>query len=237
MNGSRPTEQALEAALAPGHHAPVGRYRLDVASGRWSWSDEVFVMHGFSPGEIVPTTELILSHKHPDDRDRVDHVLRAAAATGRPFSSVHRIVDAHGASRTLAVTGQARRDPTSGVVTELYGYFIDVTEASREDAQREATASIRAAAEHRASIEQAKGAIMVAFGITDDEAFDRLRTASNQLNVPVRELATWLVDWLSDPSWAEAPRAEDITDFLAAPVPPGTADVVVRPEPTSDAVG
>lgn len=236
MNGSRPTEQALEAALAPGHHAPVGRYRLDLTSGRWSWSDEVFAMHGFSPGEIVPTTELILSHKHPDDRDRVDHVLRTAAATGRPFSSVHRILDAHGDGRTLAVTGQARRD-ASGTVTELYGYFIDVTEASREDAQREASASIRAAAEHRASIEQAKGAIMVAFGIADDEAFDRLRTASNHLNIPVRNLATWLVDWLSAPSWVEPPRAEDITDFLAAPVPSDTAEFADRPAPTSDAVG
>src|SRR5690606_2005649 len=66
-----PSPESLEAALAPGSAAPVGRYLLELSSGRWTWSDEVFVMHGFRPGEIVPTTELMLSHKHPDDRARV----------------------------------------------------------------------------------------------------------------------------------------------------------------------
>lgn len=214
-----PSPESLEAALAPGSAAPVGRYLLELSSGRWTWSDEVFVMHGFRPGEIVPTTELMLSHKHPDDRARVDHVLRNAAATGRPFSSVHRVYDAHGRLRTLAVTGQSRRDPATGEVSELYGYFIDVTEASREEAQREATASIRASAENRAAIEQAKGVLMVTFGTDAEGAFERLRAASNRLNVPVRDLAAWLVHWFSGPGVTEFPTPGQVEDFLTAPVP------------------
>ncbi|MGI5187207.1 hypothetical protein ACQEVI_03580 [Promicromonospora sp. CA-289599] len=46
--------------------------------------------YGFEPGDVVPTTSLKLSHKHPDDRARVDGVLRRAAETGQPFSSVDR---------------------------------------------------------------------------------------------------------------------------------------------------
>ena len=237
MNDAQPSPDSVEAALASGRPTPVGRYRLDLTTGHWAWSDEVFAMHGFTPGDIVPTTDLILAHKHPDDRARVDHVLRNAATTGRPFSSGHRRSDAHGSTRTLAVTGQSRRDPTTGNVGELYGYFIDVTDAHREEAQREATASIHAAAEHRAAIEQAKGVIMVTFGIKDDEAFGHLRTASNQLNVPVRDLATWLIHWFADPTRTEFPTADEVTSFLAAPIPAEQGRSADQADPAPDVVG
>jgi PAS domain-containing protein len=213
-------DKAVETALAAGLQPPVGRYRLDLETGRWAWSDEVYIMHGFQPGEIVPTTELMLAHKHPEDRARVDGVLREAAMTGEPFSSVHRIYDAKGVIRTLAVTGQGRRDPESGKISELVGYFIDVTESHREAARREATESIRASAERRAAIEQAKGVLMVAYGVDADDAFRELRVASNHLNVPVRDLAVWLVHWFSRPGMTAFPTRGEIAEFLAAPVPP-----------------
>ncbi|PZR53189.1 diguanylate cyclase [Xylanimonas oleitrophica] len=220
MNESAPFDEAVEAALASGEQPPVGRYRLDLATGRWAWSDEVFAMHGFRPGEVVPTTEMMLSHKHPEDRARVDGVLREAASTGDAFSSVHRIYDAQGKVRTLAVTGQGRKDPDTGQVVELIGYFIDVTEAQREVAQREATRSILASAERRAAIEQAKGVLMVAYSVDGEEAFQRLRLASNTLNIAVRDLADWLVRWFSRPGREKFPTAQEIEQFLADPEPP-----------------
>ena len=217
MNDSQQDHDDLEAALAPGSRPPLGRYRLDLATGTWAWSDEIFEMHGFRPGEIVPTTDLMLAHKHPDDRARVDSVLKNAAATGEPFSSVHRILDAQGRTRTLAVTGQGRADPDTGQIVELMGYFIDVTEASRQIAQREATASIRAAAESRSAIDQAKGVLVVGLSLDEDEAFDRLRTASNQSNVPVRVLADRLLEVFSRPGVETFPTADELTAFLAQP--------------------
>jgi hypothetical protein len=217
----RPLEEKIEEVLAGGERPPVGRYRLDLATGQWAWSDEVYVMHGFEPGQIVPTTPLMLSHKHPDDRARVDGVLRRAAETGQPFSSVHRILDAHGKTRTLAVTGQGRRDPATGRVTELFGYFIDVTETHREAAAREATASIRASAERRAVIEQAKGVLMVVYGIDEESAFEQLRQASNLANIAVRDIANTLVHLFSGPNVTEFPTREAIDKFLENPVPPG----------------
>jgi hypothetical protein len=43
-------------------------------------------MHGYEPGTIQPTTELVLSHKHPDDLNQVKGLLNSqlhhsAAAT------------------------------------------------------------------------------------------------------------------------------------------------------------
>jgi hypothetical protein len=206
--------------LAGGARPPVGRYRLELATGQWAWSDEVYVMHGFEPGQIVPTTPLMLSHKHPDDRARVDGLLRRAAETGQPFSSVHRIRDAQGETRTLAVTGQGRRDPATGRVTELFGYFIDVTDSHREAAARDATASIQASAERRAVIEQAKGVLMVIYGIDEEAAFDLLRQASNLANIAVRDIAYSLVHLFSGPGVTAFPTREAIDGFLEKPIPP-----------------
>ncbi|MFD6140591.1 PAS and ANTAR domain-containing protein [Promicromonospora sp. NPDC060271] len=216
--GQVPSASDIEEALVSGIRPPVGRYRLDLATGEWAWSDEVYVMHGFQPGEVVPTTSLMLSHKHPDDRGRVDGMLQRAAETGQPFSSVHRIVDAAGKTRTLAVTGQGRRDPATGRMTELFGYFIDVTKAQREAAAREASASIQASSERRAVIEQAKGVLMVVHGIEEDEAMSRLREASNQTNLPLRDIAYSLVQLFSGPDVTEFPTGEVIDKFLADPV-------------------
>jgi hypothetical protein len=216
--GQTPSASDIEEALVSGARPPVGRYRLDLATGEWAWSDEVYVMHGFQPGEVVPTTPLMLSHKHPDDRGRVDGLLQRAAETGQPFSSVHRIVDAAGKTRTLAVTGQGRRDPATGRMTELFGYFIDVTKAQREAAAREASASIQASSERRSVIEQAKGVLMVIHGIEEDEAIERLREASNESNVALRDIAYSLVQLFSGPDVTEFPTSEAIDKFLAAPV-------------------
>lgn len=218
--GGSPLE-GVEQALDGGTRPPVGRYRLDLATGEWAWSDEVYLMHGFEPGQIVPTTPLMLAHKHPDDRARFDGVLRRAAETGQTFSSVHRIRDAKGGTRTLAVTGQGRRDPATGKVTELVGYFIDVTDSHREAAARDATASIQASAERRAVIEQAKGVLMVLYGIEELEAFDMLREASNRANIAVRDIAQTLLRLISEPGVTVFPTREAIDAFLNAPEPPG----------------
>lgn len=221
-------DEELEAALAPGTQPPVGQYRFEIATERWWWSDEVYRIHGFAPGEVVPTTQLLLSHKHPEDVVRVDSVFKEAQATGAPFSSVHRIIDAAGRTRTIALTGQGRRG-ADGEVAELVGYVIDVTDAQRETAQRQATAAIRASAEHRAAIEQAKGILMVTFGIEPEEAFVRLREASNLSNVAVRELAERLVSWFSRPGVVQAATSDQLEAFLADPTKPPAAEDAALP--------
>ena len=45
----------------------VGWFRFYFDSELWEWSPEVQRMHGYEPGSVSPTTELVLSHKHPDD--------------------------------------------------------------------------------------------------------------------------------------------------------------------------
>jgi hypothetical protein len=183
----------IERALTLGLNHVVGRYRYDLATRAWWWSDETFQIHGFEPGEVVVTTALILAHKHPNDRARVSRVLANAAVTGKPFSSVHRIMDARGRERTLTVVGQGRRDPDTHQVSSLVGYFVDVTTAVKAHADEAANESIRASAATRATIEQAKGVIAFVLSIGAEEAFERLRSISNDTNVAVRDVARRIV--------------------------------------------
>lgn len=172
----------------------IGQFRLDLATDTWWWSSETFRVHGFDPGEVVPTTELVLAHKHPDDRDHVRQILDEARATGGPFSSMHRIMDARGDERYIIFIGQGRRDRDTGALVELLGYFVDVTGSVAASAQERAHRDIRAAADGRGPIEQAKGIMIATHGIDPDEAFRRLKHVSNDKNVRLRNLAALVVD-------------------------------------------
>lgn len=180
---------AIETAISRGPEQLTGTFRLDLTTGAWWWSDETFRMHGFEPGEVVPTTALVLAHKHPDDQARVRRILDDSMRTGQPFSSVHRILDARSRERTLVIVGEGRRDPETQDVVELAGHFIDVTESVAQTARALAAADIAAAAETRGRIEQAKGILGVVCGVDPDEAFAVLTRVSNDRNIPIRELA------------------------------------------------
>jgi hypothetical protein len=169
----------------------LGRY--DVRTGRWWWSDSTYRLHGFEPGEVVPTTALILAHKHPDDRERVRTTLEQALRTGEPFSIVHRIVDAHGVGRVVSLAGQGRRDPETREVVELETYWADATPQVEQAATERANEAIRASARSRAAIEPAQGLLAFACRVEPEEAFELLRRASMDRNIPVRDLACGLM--------------------------------------------
>ena len=110
-DGQPPT--ALDKALLGGTSQRVGNieYRYDTDS--WTWSDTVARIHGYVPGQVQPTTELVLSHKHPDDLAQVTARLTQAQA---PFSSRHRICTTTGETRTVVVVGQAVTDASGSIV-------------------------------------------------------------------------------------------------------------------------
>ncbi len=100
-------------------------YRRD--GDRWEWSDPVARIHGYPPGTIVPTTELFVSHQHPDDRHHVDRTLEVIRTCGGSFSSRHRIADTQGATHSVAVVGDRLVDDTGEVIGSS-GFYVDVTD-------------------------------------------------------------------------------------------------------------
>src|ERR1700753_3756770 len=94
----------------------VGAFRFWFVGQRWEWSDEVARMHGYEPGDVVPTTKLLMSHKHPDDRQHVQDLLERALNTKESFSSRHRFVDTGGTVHDAIVVADRMLDESGAVL-------------------------------------------------------------------------------------------------------------------------
>ena len=175
----------LAQALGLGTNLLVGRYRVELGSGRWWWSDEVYTMHGWSPHEVEPSLEALRSRKHPDDRARVVRAATEALRLGTPFACSHRIVDRKGRTRSVVVIGQGRRGSRDRP-PELVGYVIDVTPVQKEALARRSDGAVTRAFVTQAVIEQAKGAIVAVSGVDDEAAGHLLLDAASRAGVPLR---------------------------------------------------
>jgi hypothetical protein len=140
-------------------------------------------MHGYEPAMVVPTTELLLEHTHPDDRQRMAALLDRVIK-GDLFSSRHRIIDTAGHTHWVVTVGDSMRDD-AGAVVGTAGFYVDVTEGLQADIST-VVSSVTAS---RDRIEQAKGVLMAAYGISAQRAFEILVWRSQQTNIKVRELA------------------------------------------------
>jgi PAS domain S-box-containing protein len=207
----------------------VGWVRLYFADERWEWSEEVERMHGYERGTVVPTTELVLSHKHPDDAAQVKSILNDVLRTHGASSTRHRIIDTHGRIRHVVVVGDQMRDG-SGRVIGTQGFYVDLSAAREEDEQDLVTAAVAEIAESRAVIEQAKGMLMLIYRIDAAAAFDLLRWRSQETNVKLRLFATQLVSDLAALHHEETlPRRSTYDQLLL------TAHLRIGSRPTSTA--
>jgi fructose-specific component phosphotransferase system IIB-like protein len=202
-----PGHDSLEQALAGGSPQRVGWFRFYFADERWEWSDEVQILHGYEPGTVTPTTELVLSHKHPDDYHKVAATLDDMRRTHTTFSTRHRIIDTGGSVHDVVVIGDQLLDDDSALVG-THGFYVDVT-PSNALTEELVAAAVAEIAESRASIEQAKGMLMVVYRIDADTAFDLLRWRSQETNVKLRILAEQLLADFAELNYEEMlpPRA------------------------------
>ncbi|MDM2422163.1 PAS and ANTAR domain-containing protein [Mycobacteroides abscessus] len=184
----------MQGGLGP---VPVsmGWFRFYFDEQRWEWSPEVARLHGYQPGAVMPTTELVLSHKHPEDREKVADLIDAITHTRGALSSRHRIIDTQGAVHWVVVIGDRFFDDT-GAVVGTRGFYVDVTPAELTDTERrtEELVSARVAeiTGNRAAIEQVKGMLMLVYDVNEDVAFGLLTWLSQQHNVKLRALAEQL---------------------------------------------
>ncbi|MCV7191423.1 PAS and ANTAR domain-containing protein [Mycolicibacterium brumae] len=185
-------QSPLIHALAAGQPLRVGSFRFLFEGERWEWSPQVERMHGYEPGEVELSTEVVLSHKHPDDVGKVAHTLEVMRRTRAAFSTRHRIVDTQGQVRHVVVIGDQLFDETGDVVG-TQGFYVDVTPAVSDAHQQVVTEAVAEIAESRGAIEQAKGMLMLIYRIDSDAAFDLLRWRSQETNTKLRLLAEQVI--------------------------------------------
>ncbi|OBK95499.1 antitermination regulator [Mycobacterium asiaticum] len=184
---------AVEQALAGGAPQGVGWFRFHFADQRWEWSEQVQRMHGYKPGSVTPTTELVLAHKHPDDRGQVAATIDEILHTHRAFSTRHRIIDTKGKVHHVVVVGDRLCDDR-GAVIGTQGFYVDVSPISEAVHQEQVTEKLAEIAANRAGIERAKGMLMLVYGIDADAAFNVLKWLSQEANVKLRPLAEQIVE-------------------------------------------
>jgi hypothetical protein len=193
-----PDSEPVAAAMASaaGEFLNVGAFRFWFIGQRWEWSDEVARMHGYEPGAVQPTTELTLSHKHPDDRAHVQELLDYALQSHESFSSRHRFIDTAGNVHDAIVVAD-RMLNDNGAVVGTEGYYVDLTdifdETRHQTRHQVLDEALPDVLESRAVIEQAKGMLMAVYRISADQAFRVLQWRSQETNTKVRLLAKQLV--------------------------------------------
>ena len=175
---------------------PFAAFSYWVRDHRWEWSDDLYQLHGFGRGDVLPTTELLVAHTHPDDRESVTARFAAAVTDGEPLVSRHRIIDAGNRQHTVVAFASASRG-ADGRVNVVEGVMADVTEQVRADIARATKAAVDGVTENRTAIDEAKGLLMGRYGLSADEAFNILKILSSHTNRKVRSVARQVIELLT----------------------------------------
>ena len=107
--------------------ARLGNWQANLVNGVLTWSDEIYRIFGFEPGDIKPTVDIFKKMVHPDDLALVEESEKIAAQTGH-LDVAHRIVWSDGTVRYVHELAQAEIDVT-GNLTLLTGTVQDITDS------------------------------------------------------------------------------------------------------------
>lgn len=105
----------------------VGTWDWRVDTETLHWSDEVYAMFGFRPGEVTPSYSLFCSMVHADDARRVREGEIACAAGSGPHDQEYRVVWRDGTVRWLRETGDTLTD-ADGRPVRMIGTVRDITD-------------------------------------------------------------------------------------------------------------
>ncbi len=220
--GSRdrpPSPRPAESPPRP--RRPVARFRYDLGRGTWEWSPEMFEVQGLPAGTAAATTELLLEHLEPQDRAAVLAAITAACTEGRPFTLRGRIVRRDGERRAVVLVGEPDNGPDGAGAVD--GLVIDLTEcpgaaepADRASALEAEVAQMRSAMASRATIEQAKGILMLLTSCSDAVAFDLLAHISSHTHRKVRDVA----ESITGSAAGQAPLPADVRAIIRDACPP-----------------
>jgi PAS domain S-box-containing protein len=126
-------ELAREAGLG------IGLWDWDIVNNTVVWSDETYRQFGFSPASFSGKIEDAVARIHPEDRLRVEEVIRGVLEGGSAYAAQYRIVRPDGSTCWVDAHGILARNHGS---THMLGIGIDITnikktEGSLEEAKAE----------------------------------------------------------------------------------------------------
>jgi PAS domain S-box-containing protein len=134
-----------QATLAQaGEMARLGAWWLEISDHHdldacpVHWSDEVYRIYGYAPGEVEVTNAFFFERVHPEDRRRVEKAVALAMLEKQPYRVEHRIIKPGGEERVVLEHAEIVFDER-GLPQRMIGAVQDITEQKRaEEALREA---------------------------------------------------------------------------------------------------
>jgi two-component system, cell cycle sensor histidine kinase and response regulator CckA len=118
--------RASERLAASQAIARVGSWEMDVASGKATWSDEMYRLHGVEPGEFEPVGPEIERFFSPDTREAAVGAIRRAAQDGESSEVDVEILTAAGRRTVCHLITQVVA--IEGKPVKVIGTLQDVTE-------------------------------------------------------------------------------------------------------------
>ena len=107
--------------------AHIGSYEWDLISNEVIWSNELYKIYGFEPGEVEPSLELALSFVHPDDLEGMNEIKVNSMGSTEPWIYENRIIRKDKFVRHVISRGEIILDDKNKPV-KMIGSVQDITE-------------------------------------------------------------------------------------------------------------
>jgi PAS domain S-box-containing protein len=170
----------------------VAVYQWNVVDERAEWSDEMYHLLGYEPGEVEPSVERFLSHVHPDDRPKLETATEVSRRGGIVETNRYRIVRQDGEVRTVHAHADVVTSEDGRVLYAL-GTIQDVTDQLELQRQAEllarSTDRLRTALEVNDGVVQGLSRVWLALEMDDRQvALDAIAAATASAQQVVAEL-------------------------------------------------
>ena len=120
----------------------VGHWHIDGGTDTLFWSDEVYRIHGYLPGDIQPARDWARTAYHPVDRNRVTDAIRAALAGVGFVRYEARVIRPDGEIRHVRVRGFCQSSDQHPDKPSLFGTLMDVTELRKAERDAAETSNV-----------------------------------------------------------------------------------------------
>jgi two-component system cell cycle sensor histidine kinase/response regulator CckA len=132
--------QRSEASLAAAQRmAHLGSFEYDLTDLKdldkapVQWSDEVFRIFGYEPGQIEPSRPVFLRAVHPHDRDRLQYLLAEAIKERRSYRPDYRVIRPDGTERIVHGEAEIIYDANTGKPLRVVGIVQDITQRKQSE--------------------------------------------------------------------------------------------------------
>src|SRR6266478_4939252 len=206
------SERRLQEAQRISH---VGYWERDLATNRYTWSDENYRIFGLRPQERILTFDDVQELLHPADREMRAAAVAEALRGGRRYDVEYRVVRPDGEVRFVRSEGDVVRDE-AGRLFRVFGTVQDITERKRGEQRRMAQHTVTHILSEAATLEEATPRILQA--VCDCLAWDlgALWRHDREARV-LRCVEVWHPDSIAVPEFEAASRESTLEPGIGLP--------------------